>query len=364
MRGIAALIVASHHGLTTFTGYYSGLPAGVAFAAQIVMDRLTNPGMAVLFFFVLSGYVLGRSLERDGNYARFVTRRAFRILPAFIAAVLFGYACLSLFRIDIATPGLSDFFKLNFWPELSGKDLLDNFLFRSTRVDGPTWSIYWEIIGSIFLPALVYLHREAATKYQIPLFIIASAFISFVHVRATDAVMLSVVEYFYAGFFLPPLIARNMPESWLARILVFVVGYWLILTVGPTNASARITMLPASLGGSFMIGAVISSKDFLAWLRRPSLRFLGRVSYSFYLFHFPVFYLTALALVESGIAPHDGIGNWVICITSIFAALGLSALSYRYVELTSIQLGKRITSTRLWPRAPLPSAAAPPEPHP
>jgi peptidoglycan/LPS O-acetylase OafA/YrhL len=141
-----------------------------------------------------------------------------------------------------------------------------------------------------------------------------------------------------------------------------VVGYWLILTVGPTNASARITMLPASLGGSLMIGAVISSKDFLAWLRWPSLRFLGRVSYSFYLFHIPVFYLTALALIESGIVPRDGLGNWVICTTSILAALGLSALSYRYLELTSIQLGKRVTSTRLWPRVPFP--AAPPEPYP
>jgi peptidoglycan/LPS O-acetylase OafA/YrhL len=346
MRGIAALIVASHHGLTTFPGYSSGLPAGIVFAADIVMERLSNPGMAVLFFFVLSGYVLGRSLERDGNYARFITRRAFRIMPAFVAAVLFGYASLTMFRIDIATPGLSDFFKLNFWPELSPKDLWDNFLFRSTRADGPTWSIYWEIIGSIFLPGLVYLHQKVTAKYQIPLFIIASAFISFVHVRATDAVMLSVVEYFYAGFFLPPLVARHMPNSWLARTLVFLVGYWLILTVGPTNAGARITMLPASLGGSLMIGAVISSDDFLAWLRLPSLRFLGRVSYSFYLFHFPVFYLTALAFVATGIVPHDGIGNWIICASSIAAALGLSVVTYRYLEMTSMRLGRWITLPR------------------
>jgi peptidoglycan/LPS O-acetylase OafA/YrhL len=138
LRGIAALIVASHHGLTAFVGNYDDLGVVGRPIFVLTMEQLSNPGMAVLFFFVLSGYVLGQSFERDSNYLRYIVRRFFRIMPAFVAAVLFGYVCLTWFRIDISTPNLSNFFKSIFWPDLSIKDLWDNLFFRSSRPDGPT----------------------------------------------------------------------------------------------------------------------------------------------------------------------------------------------------------------------------------
>jgi len=341
LRGLAALNVATHHGIVTFAIVANDRPFLLSFIYDWLLERLSNPGMSVLFFFVLSGHVLGRSLERNANYLQFIVRRTFRIVPAFVVSVLFGYACLTLFRLAAEPADLSTYFLQWFYPIPSLRDLWDNFLFRAERVNGPTWSVYWEIIGSIFLPLLVILHLRAQQRSQMRLFIFASAFISFVHVRATSVVMLPIVEYFYAGFFLPPLVARYLPDRWIARVITFAIGYWLILTVGPADASKFRTIAPASLGGALMIGAVISEQNFLGWLEHPSIRFLGRISYSFYLFHWPVFYLTALAAISAGFT-HGALGNWIICSASIVVAVAVSAASYRLIELPSIEIGRRL----------------------
>jgi peptidoglycan/LPS O-acetylase OafA/YrhL len=349
LRGIAALTVAAHHGMTTFAVLPGDRPPILATVHDWLLGRVTNPGMAVLFFFVLSGYVLGQSLNRDPDYARFIVRRAFRILPAFIVSVLFAYACVTLIRIDVPPADLTDFFKRPFWPMPTVDQLKDNLVFRSSWINGPTWSIYWEIIGSIFLPPLVYLHCRVPEKYQILIFIAASAVISFLHIRITNYVLLPIVEYFYAGFFLPPLIARWLPGRWWSRAIAFGFGYWIILYVGPTNAGEFATIGPASIGASLMIGAVLTSQEFLNWLRLRPLRFLGRVSYSFYLIHWPVFYLTAITAVSIDVTPHGASGNWIVCITSIAFALALSALMYRWLEVPSIEAGRRLTNLKIIP---------------
>ncbi len=275
LRGVAALIVATHHGMMAFKALPGDKPPVLSTLHEWVLELATNPGSAVLFFFVLSGYVLGQSLERDANYLRFIVRRAFRIMPAFLLSVFFAYACVTLIRIDVPPADLTEFFKRPFWPMPTIDQLKDNLVFRSSWINGPTWSISWEIIGSIFLPVLVYLHSKTS------------------------------------------------------------------------GASKFFTIGPSSVGASMMIGAVLSSQDFLNWLRLRPLRFLGRVSYSFYLFHWPVFYLTAIAVISTDILPHGATGNWIVCLASIALALVLSALIYRLVELPLIELGRRLTSFKI-----------------
>jgi peptidoglycan/LPS O-acetylase OafA/YrhL len=240
LRGIAALIVAAHHGMMTFISGTGDRPVILSSIFDVLWVRLTNPGLAVLFFFVLSGYVLGQSLTRDGDYWRFMIRRAFRILPAFVVSVLFAYACVTLVRMETPPADLTEFFKRPFWPMPTIGQLFENLFLRSVWINGPTWSIKWEIVGSIWLPGLVYLHTKTPEKLQIALFLCASAFISFVHIRATNYVLLNIVQYFYAGFFLPPLISRWMPDNWLFRLthLFWDIG-WCCRSGQPTPATLQ-----------------------------------------------------------------------------------------------------------------------------
>ncbi|MFD0855641.1 acyltransferase family protein, partial [Actinomadura adrarensis] len=81
LRGIAALVVALHHGT------YEYLPQ---FRHEILY--FLDPGdCGVLLFFLVSGYIIPASLERTGSVRRFWISRAFRIYPLLLvvlAAVL------------------------------------------------------------------------------------------------------------------------------------------------------------------------------------------------------------------------------------------------------------------------------------
>jgi len=221
MRGIAALAVAAHHGMSAFAGGLTPHPLDWLLFAF-------NPAAAVMFFFVLSGYVLGRALERDSRIFPFLVRRAFRIVPPFVFAVLFAFACVTLIRIDPVPSGLTGFFMKPFWPEPTWSQLWDNLILTSSWVDGPTWSIWPELVGSAFLPFLVFVHKlvpapnDSTTlsphKWRwLLLFFSISVALAFSAFK--------LVLWFYLGFFLAKEIADGIgARKWLS-VIAFVVGF-------------------------------------------------------------------------------------------------------------------------------------------
>ena len=333
LRGIAALIVAAAHGMMAFT---EGLSASPSILMTITgwLLWVTNPAAAVCFFFVLSGYVLGRALERDGEFFPYVVRRAFRIAPMFLVSLLFAYVCVTLVRIDPAPSDITGFFKRPFWPTPDISQLWDNLLFRSSWINGPSWSIYPEIIGSLALPLLVYGHKRASGRWQWPLFIFVTIALAFSDYR--------LVIWFYCGFFLPSEVAKLAGERWTALFFMFAAGYLILRYASEFAVYYKMkTIAPTAIGASMMIGAVVASRDFLAWLSIRPLRFVGRTSFSFYLLHWPIFYLTWVAYMQTSL-PHGYIGNLIVCVFSIVSALIVSAATFALIESPAMEIARRM----------------------
>ena len=105
-------------------------------------------------FFVVSGFFVWPSLERGGA-ARFVRRRALRLVPPFLVGVclLMPIAIYAVYLQTAAHPGLADYWAhlraLPFWP------------------DGPMWFL-WVLLVFDALAAgihrLLYRHREAVGR--------------------------------------------------------------------------------------------------------------------------------------------------------------------------------------------------------
>lgn len=336
LRGIAALIVAAHHGMSAFSGQVSDHSS--LFGALVGwLLWITNPGASVMFFFVLSGYVLGLALERSREFVPYVIRRAFRILPIFILSVLFAYACVTMVRIEPPPSGVTEFFQRTFWPMPEAAQLIGNLTFQSSSINGPSWSIYPEIIGSLFLPVLVFAHSSVAPRWKWGIFAVCAAALAFSDYR--------LVLWFYCGFFLPGEMAKLMTKP-LIRLAAFVVGYLIIRYVGEYAEYFKFkTIAPSAIGASMMIASVISSQSFMAWLSIAPLRFIGRVSYSFYLLHWPFFYLCWFAYMQTSFQ-QGFVGNFLVCILSIAAALAVSAATYALIELPAMKLGLRVSRWR------------------
>lgn len=335
LRGIASVMVCVFHALHVFAGN----------PRPVLIDKLLllafNPQAAVLFFFALSGHVLGGSLERDGAFAPYLVRRLFRLVPPFVAAVLFAFACERLVRLEPAPSGLTSGFQHLFWPLPTWNDLRNNLLLDSSRVNGPTWTLYPELLGSLMLPFVVAAHGLVKSRWRWALF-------------AAITTLLAVGPYqtllwFYFGYFLTrefALLLTGRGQLAMASFISGLVGLEVASSYGEFY-TARI-VVPSALAAALMMGAVISSRGLLRWTTTAPLRFLGRISFSLYLVHWPIFYVCALAAVACDpIVPTQIWGNLFVVVTSLIAAIGIATLSYRFIEAPSIRTSKFVARVLL-----------------
>ena len=324
LRGLAALVVAMSHGRWMFVE-----PDGTLNVTDLVLG-IFQPSSAVVVFFVLSGYVLGRSLSSDTNYPAFAVRRLLRILPAFIVSVLFAYLVVSSVRIEPPPASTTSFFHSMFWPAPTWGDLYDNLLLINSRVNGPTWSIWPELVGSVILPFVVFIHGKAPQKYQWVVFAILAVVLAFSPLR--------LFLYFYAGYFVAPRISGVISERPIARSTVLLTGLALLIAFSrdPVDFKSR-TIIPSGMGATLLVAAIASTRYRL--LEIGPLRLLGRVSYSFYLLHWPVLYLCVIAALTMAPFLVGVTASLIVMTVSICAALVLASLSYRFIERPFMRAG-------------------------
>lgn len=335
MRGVAVLIVALHIGLSAFLGS----PIGYEIAIFRIVDWLlaiTSSTAAITFSFVLSGYVLGNSVVRPVNFFVHATWRALRLLPMFVVSVLFAFLCIRYVRVEQQPTDLTVFFSKIVFPAPTVEQLLDNLMMSSARVNALSWPVPPELIGSIFVLPLVNLHRSLPVLNSWIVVLILSTILAFTGFR--------VVVWFYFGFFLVPWFAALIKQFRFGPIAAFAIGYtalqYTVLELDLTYSFRFIA--PTSIGASLMIAAIVSNAAFLTRFEAPALRWIGRISYSFLLLYWPMFYLCWVSYMQTNY-PHGIIGNLVICSASIALTLITSYLAYLVIERPFIRLGRRLS---------------------
>ena len=146
LRGVAAMLVVAYH---LFETYYSGKP-----------DQPINHGyLAVDFFFVLSGFVIGYAYDdrwdKMSTWA-FFKRRLIRLHPMVIFGTLFGalmfyFGNCSTFPLINETPWwmvlLVMFWCFTIIPLLNTMDIRG--WAETNPLNGPAWSLQWEYIANI-----------------------------------------------------------------------------------------------------------------------------------------------------------------------------------------------------------------------
>lgn len=315
-----APVVFYHAGVAPFTGGYIGVDV----------------------FFVISGYLITSILKADldvGRYSlrRFYERRARRILPALVTCILATVvgAALVLPPSDMAGLGrsippvalfLSNFY---FWGQ-------GGYFQRDTE-EHPllhTWSLGVEEQFYIVWPLLL-----ALLIYRLPRTAQLGALVGLVLISLLAAIWKNGDR---PTFFLLPFRAwelglgallglRLAPEigSRLARQIVSALG--LLLILAPVFIYTRNTpfpgyaAIPPCLGTALLIHGnqrqdTVAAR-FLAW--KPMVG-VGLISYSLYLWHWPILVLSRIALNRPLTLLETGLG--------ILAATAGAFLSWRYVE--------------------------------
>jgi peptidoglycan/LPS O-acetylase OafA/YrhL len=358
LRGVAAGIVLVHHVSMTAPGiaaaYQStvGVNTGSAgwWSTLTPLKFLVAGPEFVLVFFVLSGFVLVRSplaaraIGTGYDWVAYYPRRIIRLaIPVVVSVALAAAWILLVPRTGIDVGG--SWLKRQDNPDIGLPNLLGeaSVIGGSGRpdVNPPLWSLTWEMWFSLLLPICVLL--AVATRRLPALW--AAAFLA---LSATGYVTGIEPLMYLPAFGLGALLAANYESlsTWAARVAARRGGtaIWIGLTaLGPALLVSHWLLRPqlSGLWGDLTLalrvpGAVLVVAVVALWppLQRPlsarPLVWLGTVSFSLYLVHFPV-------VVAFGTM--FGPGRWWLgALVSVPLSLVLAQLMYLWVELPAQRL--------------------------
>lgn len=329
LRGLAAVLVAAYHCGAMYLQYPASGFSRVYFA-------FANGLGCVVVFFVISGFVLARSLDKADpiSFVSFARHRAFRLLPASIAVI--GLLTFLHERFG---------FYVGFEGSFAPLNVLLNMLLVKSDINGVMWSLTVEIAAT----PLIFISVRAYRKYgRTPLLAVAAVLfgLSFVgQYRDLIGANLAPLYAFVAGIlvhFEGPKIARSVSlrtSSWIP-----VLGTALFLVAGMLKQDAGLMILMDCIGGALLVLAISQ------WPYQPAMklldwrlvRFYGRISYSFYLLHM----LTVAPAIALGARWFEHLNPWAIAMTlsvlTTLAAAGPALACYKLAEVPGINLGRRL----------------------
>ncbi len=359
LRGLAALTVVLYHLALLWA-------QDVHPASRVVLGilRLTLPfgTESVLLFFVLSGFVLSLPAinGRPQTYFTFTVRRIFRIYVPYLAAIAVSVAgAFRLHGVVTASPWFHTSWSEPVDWRLVGRHVLFVGSFDTNQFDNPIWSLVQEMRISLIFPLLCGLVLRFKSRWSFAIVAALSA-VAVALNRGSNPTGWRVHESLHIAslFVLGIVLARERDRlgAWLlrfprlGRILIAILCLWLYLFAGGQllglaghllgSASMDVSHWITAVGaGGLMIVSLNSAwcKRILSW---PPILFLGRVSYSLYLWHCVVLLYCVHLLY--GRMPLGAILCFVLVLV-----LFVSWCSYRWIELPSIALGRRLGDVRV-----------------
>lgn len=317
----------------------------VAVISVIVFHAFANvlPGgfLGVDIFFVISGFLITSILLRETGQERFslwsfYERRIRRLIPPLIPVLVFTTACawalfspLSLIEYSkslLATLG----YMANWF-----------FYFDSGYFDAPShskpllhmWSLGVEEQYYMFFPLLlmVFMPRVKLTNFLIVSLTLISLALSLHWSRnAADLAFYSTVSRFWelgigsilATTLIPQNKNKSISDSFsvLGLLLIAISLFTGLHQQGVPFPSA----LPATVGTALVIwGTKDRSNLVTSLLSLPFLTYIGKISYSLYLWHWPVLVFAKYVFPQPSAA---------IILGAIGLSVLLSILSYHFIE--------------------------------
>lgn len=335
LRGVAALSVAVGHVLGIVPAFESWTPL------------LGRP--AVTLFFLLSGYVLGKSLAGSGSnplvdFPCYCVRRIFRLYPAIFAALIIAALLAKFYVIPSQVPNLSGWFAKSLTKATTIHGLHDyfgSFRLYYLRLDPPLWTIQIEFVCSFLLPFLVWPMRWSSLLRW-------GVLVMLVVIRFTHPSWLGLASYlfeFYLGYLawtLSPQVTKipTVAVKFLISLLLLGGLAWMWFQdrsgVGWVSVAVIATFL--ALAGP------CGWEGFKVVLNTRPLQFLGRISYSLYLIHLPILMICwSIVIGRWNVVRGDLHQVFVLMLTVLPISLILADVMERCVERPFNDWGHRIS---------------------
>lgn len=359
------LVLASH--------FWAAVPHAAMTEFSASLNKLARYGeTGVTLFFVLSGFLIGRSLmRRRGSrsfFGGFFLRRACRLLPLYgllLGATLVAAQVLFALDGDLWEPGVAAYV-----PRWSHAVFMQNvFMALAGSVNcewlNPTWSLAVQVQFYLLLPVVVWL---IAPRW-LPAVLVAGlvtcwAFRWAMHAHGLHAYLSLLTlpgraDGLLAGVLIACAWEQGSARAWLERqrrsvryVALAAGAAFVLLAEGGGGAAtatlfhiAQFTLLSVCFGG--LIIEVLGHRQgrLTRWMRCRPLVFWGGISYCVYLAHQPVNSLVHAMLFHDW-PQTTTLAGIAATLASVALVAGLGWLSQRWLERPLSAWARRITSAR------------------
>ena len=351
LRGVAALLVVAYH---LFETYFGGSP-----------EQPINHGyLAVDFFFVLSGFVIGYAYDDRWDKMStwtFFKRRLIRLHPMVIFGTLFGavmfyFGSCNSFPLINETPWYV-VLGVMLWcftmiPLPSGMDIRG--WGETNPLNSPAWTLQWEYLANILYALVVRRFSKLVLGICVAIFAVFTvilclnidvfgvlaerSYASYTVIggwsTTPDQLQIGITRLLYP-FFCGLLISRM---NWLIKvnggfwlcsllIVILLAMPWLGLSAtGPGRWTNGLYEALCIIIGFPLIVAIGAGSSVKGGKSEAINKFLGKISFPIYITHYPLIYMQMSWVEHHKDAP---IGTHIfvaVCIFLLAIALAYAAL--------------------------------------
>jgi peptidoglycan/LPS O-acetylase OafA/YrhL len=338
-RGLAALSVVLWHWQHFFQGDRGELDRSTQpLYPWLHVFYETSAHYAVTFFFVLSGFVFfwlyaSAVASRQCSAKEFALYRFARLYPLHAATL---FAVLALQLVYLAQHGTYFVYQNNDAYHFALHTLfLSHWGFeKGHSFNAPVWSVSLEI--GLYACFFVLAFLRGAKWVPVAAMV---GFLIFVQTFGIGGRWPRAVEAFFTGgltFFAIRAYLSRWPQRCLLDIPIagLGLGMWVCMAVSPSFTAFILERDSAQLYSRLLFPATIASLVVLEARLLPNiegLRWIGDISYSTYLIHFPLQILFVLVFSAFGFSAAVFLSPWVLLLFFVVLVL-LSLVSFSRFE--------------------------------
>ncbi|MDO8179483.1 MAG: acyltransferase [Undibacterium sp.] len=358
LRAVAAFFVVVSHSIRTAEVQYAPNDERSYF---LPLNLLDLGSFGVCLFFALSGCTLYLSnkdnMKYPNDFIKFYIKRFMRIWPAFAFSMVLYIVFIEIFKIGYI--GEKKFWIGQFLNEYSLFNIFQ-YLTLTFNITGPNnlfvgsyWSLPLEFQYYLLLPFAIFFMTKRFSSIFIPVAFGAVLFIfykySFIPVYRDEIFKLGYT--FFGGVFLAH--AYSIFKFKISALVALGIFVLIISSVGFV-VTGRIVIPPetvfiSDIWNYYGISAILCVA--LALFSKPlflpnGIRFFmneyGDISYSIYLFHMLFIGIAAIVVTRFGIFGSIQKLTFILGF-SLFFSFWFSKLTYKLIELPSIEVGRKLS---------------------
>lgn len=349
LRGVAAMLVVWYH---VFEGFQ--------FAGnKPVIDFINHGYLAVDFFFMLSGFVIGYAYDdrwgKSLTTGGFFRRRLIRLHPMVMLGALIGAISFLLTGMERwdgthSTLLLTLIALVCSWlmiPALPGmqRDVRGNG--EMFPLNGPCWSLFFEYIGNILYALIIRRLSTRILAWLTALLCCAMTWFAVTNQSGYGSIgvgwtvdttnllggTLRMLCPFTIGMLMSRVfkpIKKVRGAFWICTIILLVLFHVPFIDGGT----------PMSLNGIFETACIICIFPIIVWIgasgtttdntSRRICRFLGDISFPLYIVHYPLMYAFYMWLIKTELYTFSE--TWPIAISTMACSICIAWLSLRFYD--------------------------------